>query len=487
MTADEEPTSAAATPRAPGVAGNALWLMGSEAISKIASIVFVIIVARALGVREYGWFTFATAFVPLLLVTGSLGVHQASVKAMVANREATSELFASGLALRLLTAAAAVGLTAVLAPAFLDQQLAVVTVFVVGLALSMDAATSYCSSVFEAFGSVRQLATALIINRIGSTLLALLALFSGSGLGLVLLAYVSGSAAGLGYALWALRREFPQVALRDARAATARRLLRQGAPLGVAGLLNMALLRMDTLMIAAMLGATAVGLYGVAFRFYESFLFVAFALGEASFPRYARLGPAPAAARTFEAAASLAIAAYIPVFVLSLFAAPWAVTVLFGERYADAAPAVPWLTLATVFFALTYQARSAVVGTGAGTSIVPVAAAALVLNVVLNLVLIPRHGITGAAVATAVSAALEVVLTVGALFRLRMGVRLGRIVSWPLVAGTVTGVVLLLTEAEGGLAVLGGGGLYLFVLAGSARLLPAEQRAWALALVRRRS
>ena len=461
--------------------------MGAESVSKIASIVFVVIVARALGVREYGWFTFATAFVPLLLVTGSLGVHQASVRAMVAEREKISELFASGLALRLITAAAAVVLTAVLAPAFLDERLAVVTVIVVGLALSMDAATSYCSSAFEAFGSVRHLATALVINRIGSTLLALLALFSGSGLGLVLVAYVLGSAAGLGYALRALRREFPQVALRDARAATARRLLRQGAPLGVAGLLNMALLRMDTLMIAALLGATAVGLYGVAFRFYESFLFVAFALGEASFPRYARLGKVPAAARTFEAAASLAAAAYVPLFVLSLFAAPWAVTVVFGERYAEAAPAVPWLTLATVFFALTYQARSAVVGTGAGTSIVPVAAAALLLNAMLNLVLIPRHGITGAAFATAASAALEVVLTLAVLLRLRLGVRLGRVLSWPLVAGTITGVVLLLSHAEGGLAVLVGGALYLLLLGGSARLLPSEQRAWALALVRRRS
>lgn len=481
---DGDPAAPAAHPP---VAGNALWLLGGELVSKLASIVFVVIVARVLGVREYGWFTFATAFVPLILIIGSMGLHQSAVRAMVSDRHRAPEVFASGLVVRLGTAAAAIGLTALLAPAFLDQRQAVITVIVVGVALALDATTSYCSSIFEAFGSVRQLATALMINRVGSTTLALIALLSGSGLGFVLLAYTLGSAAGLGYALRALHRSFPDVAVRSGRVSTAGQLVRAGLPLGVAGLLNMALLRVDTLMVAGLLGATAVGLYGVAFRFYESFLFVAFSLGEACFPRYARLGKVRGTVPTVEAAMVLAATAYVPLFVLSLFIAPWAVAVVFGERYAQAAPAVPWLTLAAALFALTYQARSALVGMGAARSVVPVAASALVVNVALNLVLIPRTGIAGAAVATAVSAAVEVVLTVAALGRLRLGVRLVRSLAGPVTAGALMAAVLALTGAEGLVALSTGVALYLVLLLVTVPVLPAEQRAWLSGVVRRGS
>lgn len=476
----------AGEPTGARVAGNAVWLTAAEGASKLASIALVLVVARALGVQEYGWFTFATAAVPLLLILGSLGVHQVVVRDLVRHPGRAAETFASGLVLRVGTGVLAVAAAAGLAPLVLEERLAVLTVVGVGVALLLDSTAGYYSCILEAQGSVRHYAIGLIVNRFGSAGLALAAYLAGEGLLAVVATYVVGSAAGSAYVAVSVRRAFPGLALRHARLARARALLRDGVPLGVAGLLNMALLRLDIIMIAAVLGAVPAGLYGVAFRFYESFLFVTFGLGDATYPRHVQLGPGPLTARLVEATTALATAAYVPLFVLSLFAAPWAVTLLVGERYAEAASAVPWLTLATVAFGVTYQARSAAVGTGARGELIHVAVAALVVKVAANLALLPTFGLVGAAAATTAAAGVEALLTARILRRRGVTVRYARVLVVPVLAGALAGGVLAGLDLDGGPAVALGLSVYAVLLAAGTRLLPAEQRASVVRLVRRR-
>lgn len=467
------------------LAGNTLWLMTGEIVSKLASIVLVVIVARAIGVREYGFFTFAGSFVPLFLIIGSLGVHQVVVRRLVEDNSQLSELFASGLLVRVVTGVAALAASMALAPWFLDDSTAILTVLVVGAALLLDAITSFMSAVFEAFERNRYYATALVVNRVGSTALAVAVFVAGGGLPEILVTYFTGSLIALGYATRSLRRNFPPIRLRAARRSTAVALVREGAPLGLAGVLNMALFRLDAIMVAAFLGAEAVGLYGIAFRFLESFLFVAFSLGDACFPRYARQGRGPQSARTVQVATALALTFYLPLLVLSLFAAPWMVTTLFGARYALAAQAVPWLTLAAVFFAVTYQARSAAVAVGGRSSIAAVAAAALVFNIALNVVLIPRYGITGAAIGTAAAAALESLLSVLALRRLGVASALSRLALTPAFAAGATFGLLHLTDLADAGAILAGAACYLLALIAVLSVLAPRERSQALALLRR--
>jgi len=68
------------------LAGNTTWILAGELIGKAASFVFVVIVARGLGTTQYGYFTFATAFVPLFLAFGTWGIEMVLVREMSRNR-----------------------------------------------------------------------------------------------------------------------------------------------------------------------------------------------------------------------------------------------------------------------------------------------------------------------------------------------------------------------------------------------------------------
>ncbi len=51
-------------------AGNAFWMLVAKVGVKGASLVFVIILARALGTEQYGYFNFAVSFVSMFLILG---------------------------------------------------------------------------------------------------------------------------------------------------------------------------------------------------------------------------------------------------------------------------------------------------------------------------------------------------------------------------------------------------------------------------------
>lgn len=458
------------------VGRNAAWLTGAELGAKIASIVFVVVVARALGVEQYGWFVVATALAPVFLVLGSLGLHQAVVRIVVRGDEHASTAFATGFAVRTLTAAAAVLLATAAAPLLVDGRTAVVTVAVVSTALALDATVSYWSSAFEVRGTMRPYSLALVLNRFASTALAVVAYALGGGLLGVLSAYLAGSAGAVLYVHRAWRRSSPAGRLWRLDRATAVTLLREGAPLGVAGLLNMLLLRSDTVLVTVLLSTRDAGLYGAAFRFYESFVFVAYAVGDAAFPRLSRQGRSTGTAHLLEAITALAAAAYAPLFVLSLVAAPWAVDTVFGEQFSPAADAVPWLTLATLLFAVTNQARTGLLALGRAATTARIAAAALGVNLVLNLLLIPAHGIAGAAAGTAAAAATEVTLSVWSLRRAGVHLRYGRLLAPAALAGAGSAGVLIGAGLQGGAAVLVGIPLYLLLLAAAAPVLPEHLR-----------
>lgn len=472
-----EPDSPPPGGGARAAAGNGVWLLGGQLVAKVAGLVFVVIVARAIGVREYGWFVFATSFVPLFLAFATLGLDSAVIREVATDRSRLSQVFASGLAVRVSAGLAALLLAVALSPLFVRDGLALVTVVVVGAALLLDEVTTYLSTVFKAFERMRFHAVALMVNRIGATLLALLAYLADLGLAVILVTYLLGSAGALAYCVVALRRHFPPIGLRTARRETAVRLLRVGLPLGVAAVLNMALLRGNTLMVQAFDGSTATGLYGVAFRFFESFLFVAWTLGSLSLPRYARQGRSRAAARTFDLSVSAALSFYVPLAVAALFVSRWAVSVAFGERYAQAAQAVPWLTGAVVLYAVTYQARNACVGVGARGAIAGIALTALAVNVAVALVLIPRLGFEGAGIATAVASAVEAVLSVLSLRRLGVPVRLSRPLAVPLLAGGVMAAALVALDRDDGVAAAVGLAVYAVALVAAALVLTPEVKA----------
>lgn len=456
-------------------AANAAWLLVAQVVAKAASFVFVVVVARSLGARDFGFFSFALAFVPLFLVFGRLGLETTVVRELARDRDRLSELFASGLALRVALGLGGLAIALAAGPLFLDGGRAWAVLALIGVALLLDELSGFVGTVFRAFERMRFHAWVVVVNRFLSTGLALVAVGLDAGLMAICAVYLVGSAGALAYAYGALRRNFPPIDWRRGRRSVALALVTTGLPIGVAGVLNTALFRVDTVLVQAIRGPVEVGLYNVAYRFFESLLFVAWALGNLTLPRVSRHGAGRAAARDVETAVALSLSFYLPLAVTLPFAAEWLVTTIFSEQYASAADTVAVLTAAAALYSVAFAARIGAIALGKTVSIAAVAAVALAVNVGANAWAIPRYGFEGAAWSTLGAEVVEAALLAALFVRANGSAPRLRPLAPPVVAAACALVALLGTGAEGPSALALGAAVYLPALAAVALVLARDE------------
>jgi O-antigen/teichoic acid export membrane protein len=470
----------AAPEEAPGAArrfaGDAAWVLVAQAVGKGASFAFVVVVTRSVGVVEYGWFNFAASLVPLFLIFSVWGLDMNVYRALLAPGAHRAEVVASGLGVKLLLGFSALGLAIALGPAFVHTPEAIGVLVLVGAALLLDEIASFFGGCMRGLERTRTFALIILVNRILSLALVLPVVLAGGGVIAVSATYMLGSASAALFAALQVRAAVPEVRPSSATRSQFRTFLREGAPLGLAAGLNMALFRIDAVLLQAIDGPEAVARYGVAYRFFESFLFIAWSLAVVAMTRLADRSR-DAAGRAFTITAAILLTFYLPIAAAAQIAAPEIIGAVFGARYASAAPAVRWLTAAGALYAIAHLSRVASMLAGERHRIAFVAGMALAVNVALNLVVIPRYGFTGAAAATFSTEVLEALLLLFLFHRASSALRPHRALLVPLVAVGAMLAGAAASQADGLAALAVGCAVFVVALPVAARLLaPAETR-----------
>lgn len=180
---------------------------------------------------------------------------------------------------------------------------------------------------------------------------------------------------------------------------------RFAAPRGLAGVFAVAVLWLDTLLIGALRSTQEAGVYAATTRFLVIGGFASQAVIQAIGPMLSELltrRERHAAVAVYRTGTAWSIALGWPVYLMLAIFAPTLVSVL-GPGYAEAADALTILAVAMLFGSGVGPVDIALLMAGKSSWNLLNTAAAVTVNVVLNLLLIPRMGITGAAVAWAAS------------------------------------------------------------------------------------
>ena len=455
-------------------AGNVLWMLLAEVAGKGAGLVFFVIVARALGAEEFGHFTFAISFIPLFLIFANWGLDSAFVREVARNRERVSELFASGLVLLAGLGMAGLAVSFAAALLFVDHGGPYEALVIVGLALFCDEVSSFIGTIFKGFERMEFFALAVLANRVLSTALSAAVLIAGAGLVPVCLAYLAGSVGGLLFGLAALKRYFPPVSLSSARRETVAGLFGIGLPLGFAGFLSTAVYRIDAVMLGLIKGPVPLAIYGVAYRFFESLLFVAWALANVALPRISLARGREETTRIVELTSAALLAFYLPIAVGAPFAADWIVVTLFSSKYAAAGSVVPVLTAAALFYGIEAFGRITAIALGHRKEILWITGLTLVFNVAANSVAIPLYGFRGAAWTTLATEILGAILLAALFVRIHEAPRVRKIVSVPASASLAMAAMLLLLGARDAQAIVVAFVTYPVLLVLTAQLIAAQ-------------
>jgi O-antigen/teichoic acid export membrane protein len=170
----------------------------------------------------------------------------------------------------------------------------------------------------------------------------------------------------------------------------------------------------DTVMLSVMAGDVTTGLYSAAYRIYEGVVYGAAVLSAVLTPRlsaeFVRDRHAFAALARRGLLASVGLAAVAGLVVAAI--APWALTLLFGPSYDQAARTLQILCGCLLVTFPIWILQAIAIATSTEGALLRTTAIGVIVNVAANLFLIPAAGRDGAALATVIGEAVNVLLLV---------------------------------------------------------------------------
>lgn len=441
---------------------NFFALGAGEAIARLIAFAATVYLARTLGPGGYGIIGLATAVLLYFTYLADCGIETLGVREIAADPGRVTTLAPAVMSLRLTVAALLAVLLAAGGLLVLPQpDGAILAVYGLTL-LGVAANTRWIHLGLE---DAPRVALARIAGESTMVVLVILMVRSAGDLARVPLAQFTGDMlAMLLLGLW-LRRRGVVLPLRWDRPA-AGPVLKKAFPLVLHALLGLMIYNSDLIFLRAFWTPADVGQYVAAYTLISFLLNLGIAYSQSLLPTLTRLAPEPARQQAlYQTSMAQVFAAAFPVAVGGYLLAPGIILFVFGPGYQSSPNALAILiwTIPVAFYRNVPQ--MALIAAGRQDRVLRTTFVAAMLNLALNVLLIPQHGMAGAAVATLGT---EIIRTLLALtFAWREGFAFPRPARlWKtLVAGLGMGAVLYLLHPEWlWIGVTGGGLIYLVLL-----------------------
>jgi PST family polysaccharide transporter len=387
------------------IIGNMGWLFADKFLRMGAGLFVGAWIARYLGPTKFGLLSFSIAFAAIFGAFATLGLDGIVVRELVKNAERENELMGSAFALKLISGAITV-LICPLAVLLMHGREALM-LWLVGLSAagfifqSVNVIDFYFQAKVQSKNTVIAANVAFILTTLVKIVLVLTAA------PLIAFAWAAFGEAALTGAFLLVAYRANHHSMRDWRynGPVARELLRDSWPLLLAQFAGLLYLRLDVVMLQQMVGDREVGIYAAATRISEIWYFLPMVVTASVSPSIIKCRDANPGLflsrlhRLYFYMAWLAIGLSLP----TSLASGWIVRLLYGVQFREAGPVLAihlWASIAVFLGVASSQyllieqlQKISFYRTLIG----------MICNVIINLMLIPRFGAMGAAIATVVS------------------------------------------------------------------------------------
>lgn len=388
------------------VAKNTLALTVADIANKVLSLLLVIYIARYLGDVGFGKYSFAFAFSNFFLIFADIGLNTLIVRDVARDKTRAGKYLGNVIVIKSVLAVI-VFVLMVSAIALMNYPLdTAMAVYIVGFSLMIGSMSGSFHSIFNAYEQMEYAAILSVIGRIIFIGLGIAVLFSGYGLlplvSMFLLAniinfFISGAVA--------YRRFAKPVFEFDSR--FWKYLIKTGTPFLLTSVFASIYFYIDTIMLSIMKGDAVVGWYNAAYNLLAALIPVLALFMSVMFPLFSRFY------RTSESDLNIAFTTsmrYLFIFTLPIVVGTTLISeniiyFLYGAVFSQSI-----LTLSILIWALLFISVSIVLSTLLNSTdrqmlVTKTTAIGAVINVALNLLLIPGMSLIGASIATVITEA----------------------------------------------------------------------------------
>ncbi|WP_298690865.1 flippase [uncultured Sulfuricurvum sp.] len=387
---------------------NTSWLFGEKILRMIVGLFVGVWVARYLGPEQFGLFSYAQSFVGLFVVIATLGLDSIIIRELVHDERHKDALLGTAFWLKLI-GAILVLITLAIAVNFTSND-----TYTNSLVFIIASATIFqCFNVIDFYYQAKVLGKYIVYSNVISLLVSSIVKIALILIKAPLIAFAWAIAfdsivLAMGYLFFYLKNHsLFTIQHLTFNKNIAFSLLKDSWPLILSGMVIAVYMRIDQVMIKEMLGNEAVGQYAAAVRISEAWYFVPMVIASSVFPAiinakkiseelyYARLQ------QLYNFMVWLSIAIAFPLTFLS----DWIINLLYGEQYNQAGSVLMIHIWTGVFVFLGVASGKWYVSENLQKLAFSRTFYGVIVNILLNILMIPKFGIYGAAIATLISQA----------------------------------------------------------------------------------
>lgn len=391
-------------------ARNAAVLSGATLAARLLGFALGVVLGRTLGVEDYGVYGFAVALSLVVTPLADVGITQYMIRETARDAARAEAEMRDLLRVKLALAVAVLAIVAAVALLRSRDSTVAVVVIVIAAAGLGDSFSQFVFGYFqgrERMGFEARLTTfAALLRAAGGIVLALVT----RDLVLVVCWVLAVSVFQVGVAFARVRAPLRETRGRWAAAAWGTVLV-----MGAIVALTNVYTRADAVMIGLLLDDRQVGLYTAAYTLMLGLGIVPWMVGTALAPVFASTftGDREVFAQAWREGVRATLVIAIPLALVTSILARPILERLYGPEFGDATTALAVLAWTCPLAALATLSSVALRGAGRERWILLVALAGAVMNVGLNLVLIPAIGIKGAAIMTVATEVMVVLAMAG--------------------------------------------------------------------------
>jgi O-antigen/teichoic acid export membrane protein len=386
--------------------------MADRALRMLLGILVGAWVARYLGPDQFGELAYVFAFVAFFQAFSLLGLDGLTVRDIAKDRAHSGVVLGTVFRLRLGAASlgwvTACGLIGLLRP---GDTVALFLVAIVSAGMLFQTA-----DVVDLWFQSQTQSRRTVLAKVAAYLIA-----NGAKVALIvaeapLWAFAAVQVLDTGLAalflIWAYRR-FPAHNYWSWDSAVARRLLEQCWPFILSGLAIMVYMRIDQIMLREMVGDRELGIYSAALPFSQAWYFIPMTICASLLPTMSQEHVANRTLfflrlqKLFTLLAWLAIALAVGLALLS----NWLVTTLLGAAYEATARVLSVHVVTNIFIFLGVAQGQWILNENRGRVSLAKTVIGATTSVAANLILIPRYGALGAAIAAVIAQAVSAVFS----------------------------------------------------------------------------
>ena len=380
---------------------NTSWLMAERIIRMTVALFVGVYVARYLGPERFGLLSYANSFVGLFLALATLGLDSIVIRELVKNPESRNELLGTAFGLKIFGTIIMWFFILVSVPITENDNQTNIFIAILSFAIlfqvfnvidfnyQAEVKSKYVVKV-QFFQLIFSSSTKLFLIFIKAPLLWFVWVYCFDtfllAIGLVVIYMIKSG----NFLLWRWKWEF------------ARTLMRDSWPLILSGIIVSIYVNIDQVMIKHMIDEQAVGIYAIATRISTAWYFIPIAITSSMFPAIlnAKYNNSSIYQQRLQALYDILVWLAILIAIVILCLSESIIDLLVGQEYAPAASVLSIAIIAGIFTNIGLINNKFFEAENRQIDILYRSLLGVSVNIFLNIILIKKYGIYGAAMAT---------------------------------------------------------------------------------------